>query len=164
MTRQEKVAIARHLAERGLNQGRIAAEMGVARTTVQGWLGDPDGSKLRARKDSYRGTCVDCGGPTDGSNGPGSAPERCCHCAPRAAMTWTGETIVAAIQRWARLHNGAPPTSYEWNPAMGRSGRARRPLDYSAVQREFGSWSEGIRAAGFERLAVGRPRRQRAAA
>lgn len=58
----------------------IADYMDVALQTVNDWLNDPDGSKLRARKDSYRGTCQDCGAPTDGSNGPDSAPTRCNHC------------------------------------------------------------------------------------
>lgn len=32
------------------------------------------------RRTLYAGTCIDCGGPTDGSNGRARAPERCAGC------------------------------------------------------------------------------------
>jgi DNA-binding MarR family transcriptional regulator len=80
MTRAEKVAKARELREQGALLREIAAELGVAVSTAGTLLSDPDGAKLRARKDSYRGTCEKCGTATDGSNGPGAAPALCCEC------------------------------------------------------------------------------------
>jgi transposase len=62
----------------------IAEEMGVAIQTVHDWLSDPDGSKLKARKQRYAGRCVDCGAPTGGHAGRGDkAPKRCQRCAGR---------------------------------------------------------------------------------
>lgn len=37
----------------------------------------------RALKETYRGRCADCGRPTNGSNGPGSAATRCVKCQAR---------------------------------------------------------------------------------
>lgn len=66
------------LRSEGLLMRQIAERMGVAVSTVDSWLNDPDGSRLRARKDSYRGTCEVCGARTDGSAGR-RAPTRCAH-------------------------------------------------------------------------------------
>jgi hypothetical protein len=76
---------------RGLTQREIAAELGLTRSVVNSILTDPDGSKARARKDSYRGVCVECGGPTAGDR-PGIAPLRCRWCVqgkdpPRRRLT-----------------------------------------------------------------------------
>jgi transposase len=76
-TRAEKALRARALRARGMHVRDIAATMGAAPGTVRAWLNDPDGSKLRARKDSYRGACRECGAPTDGSSGRQSAPTLC---------------------------------------------------------------------------------------
>lgn len=58
---------------------------------------------------------------------------------------WTKEAIVFAIQRWAHEF-GDPPTSKCWNGA-------RRPPGYPSAQtvkEKFGTWNNGIRAAGFQ--------------
>lgn len=57
--------------------------MGKTRSTVQSWFSDPDGSKARALKASYRGSCVECGMPTshDGGKGREKASLRCIYCA-----------------------------------------------------------------------------------
>jgi hypothetical protein len=78
--REERLAQIRPLLEQGMTTKHIALRLGVSAKTVRGILSDPDGSKARALKRSYRGTCLDCGGPTDGSNGPGKAPLRCIYC------------------------------------------------------------------------------------
>lgn len=36
----------------------------------------------RARKETYRGTCEECGAPTNGCNGPSKASRICATCAP----------------------------------------------------------------------------------
>lgn len=64
---------------------------------------------------------------------------------PGGRMTaWSKEEIIAAIQKWAREH-GRPPTANEWT---------KRIIGYpsaSTVAKHFGSWAEGIEAAGFPR-------------
>lgn len=79
-TRLENAAEAAELRGHGLLQREIAERMGVSIKTVNAWLKDPDGSRLKARKDSYRGRCEDCGSPTDGSNGSSKAPRWCSAC------------------------------------------------------------------------------------
>jgi DNA-binding CsgD family transcriptional regulator len=75
----ERTAEALRLREEGLLIREIAERMGVAVSTAGQYLADPDGAKLRARKDSYRGECEDCGRLTDGSNGF-QAPRWCRDC------------------------------------------------------------------------------------
>jgi hypothetical protein len=103
----------------------------------------------KCRKTKYSRPCVDCGKPTDGSNGHGpKAPARCTVCAHRfehESRHWTPERIVDAIQRWA-AEKGSPPSASRWFKS--------RPVDYPSiptVQREFGSWASAIEAAGFPR-------------
>lgn len=113
----------------------------------------------RCRKATlYGGTCIDCGARTDGSNGPGGAPERCIVCAGRARVVWTREAILAAIRQWAEQH-GQPPAATDWNATLARYFyRPERPAEYPSVdtvQREFGSWNAGIAAAGFDPTPVG---------
>lgn len=146
MTRAEKVARAQALRAQGLLLREIAAEMGAALSTVHAWLWDPDLSKLRARRDSYGGTCVDCGGPTDGSNGPGKAPTRCMDC-----RTWTRDAVLLAFREWADDNGGIPPTCTD----IRRSG-GRLPHQAS-VKRLFGSWNSALLAAGFDLVCDRRP-------
>jgi hypothetical protein len=60
-------------------------------------------------------------------------------------VVWTAEQIVAAIRRWAAEHGGRPPTYEQWEQGDPRS---RRPTSLT-VRNRFGSWAEGIRAAGY---------------
>lgn len=76
--------MARELRGGGLLLREIAERMGVAVSTVGSWLTDPDGSRLRARKDGYRGVCEVCGAPTTGGNGY-LAPRMCHRCNAIAA-------------------------------------------------------------------------------
>lgn len=139
MTRAENVALAQRLRADGLLLREIAERMGAKRTTVSDWLSDPDGSRLRARKDSYRGTCGQCGALTDGSAGPGRAPTVCAEC----LRTWDRESIIAAIQTWAATHGGYPPKQLQW------SHRESDHPCHRTVRDHFGKWAEGLRAAGF---------------
>jgi transposase len=80
----ERVAEAQRLRSEGVILKEIAARIGVALSTVHMWLTDPDGEQLRARKESYRGVCVECGAPTSGGKGRGEkAPQRCGECSSR---------------------------------------------------------------------------------
>lgn len=162
MTREEKVAEAFRLRGDGLLQREIAARMGVKLSTVNSWLTDPDGSRHKARKQSYVGSCEDCGAPTNGYAGKGKACRLCRECELRHRhedAKWTTQSIVASIQRFEQRH-GRVPSANDFNPAMARSvgdlaasERFYRDGDYphaSMVQRIFGSWTAGVRAAGFE--------------
>lgn len=108
------------------------------------WCGD------RCRKTQYHGQCGQCGSRTIGTaGGVDRAPEICrtCHNEnEHQARKWTPEVIIAAIQRWTVLH-GETPSAREWLTAEHASRREWPPC--SVVQREFGSWSAGIAAAGF---------------
>lgn len=144
------VARARQLRAEGKYYREIADELGVSVNTVHAWFTDPDGTKARARKDSYRGECVDCGDPTDGSNGRARAAERCSPCRhahERAQATWTPHTIIAALHSWAARHDGQ-------TARVNDAHRERAQGDYrlpppSRVQHVFGSWNAGVKAAGL---------------
>jgi hypothetical protein len=134
-----------------LDVPEVAARLGVHQTTVYEWLADPDGSKRRARRRRYGGTCVDCGAPTEGSGGYGKAPKRCQPCATahqKATAPWSREVILAAFRTWIDEH-GAPPTSTEWMSGPGH------PTTNTVVSK-FGSWSAALRAVGYEARFSGR--------
>lgn len=152
----ENVARARVLRAQGWLLREIAAEIGVATATVDAWLNDPDGARLRARKQSYRGVCVRCGGPTSGDRGPSNPHERCRSCsveAQRAKTIWTREAIVFAIREWASKHDGVPPAVSDSLRVRALGDRSLPPG--SLTQRRFGSWNAAIIAAGFEPHALG---------
>jgi predicted transcriptional regulator len=139
MTRAEKADLAARLRSEGLLGREIAAYLGVARSTVDSWLNDPDGSRLRARQDSYRGRCVECGGPTDGHDGPARAPSLCMAC-----REWSAEDCIEAIRSWATEHGGIPPTCTEWRA----TGDGQHPCAHTVAQR-CGGWNEALLRAGY---------------
>lgn len=73
---------------------------------------------------------------------------------------WSEELIVAAMRAWTKRH-GSPPRSYEWAPATGRAAGllATGPSEWElhhprwpstgTVAARFGSWCNGLRAAGL---------------
>lgn len=160
--RAARVEKATSLRAEGLKLREIASEMGVAISTVDGWLNDPLGERLATRKRSYGGTCEDCGRPTDGSNGRDKAPTRCRGCEVAARehnKVWTREVLLSRIREWA-VEYGEPPAIPDWSPSqarqLGNEARARRFESANgrwpwpeAVIREFGSWNAAIEAAGF---------------
>jgi hypothetical protein len=64
---------------------------------------------------------------------------------------WTKDTTIAALQAWADEH-GTPPKSVEWQ----RVGDDHPNV--VMVAKLFGSWSNGVEAAGFERPRQGQQR------
>lgn len=161
MTRAQKVAEAQRLRAQGLKWREIAEEMGYARSTVAAWVSDPDRSKEIARKESYRGTCPDCGATTNGSDGPGKVSRRCSSCAAAVRLIWSRERIIESIRDWTDRY-GAPPAATDWYPKFLRhpghrasaerrlSGWAKPPI--STIQVRFGSFNAAIEAAGFAAL------------
>lgn len=117
MTERERhVAEAARLRAEGLLVREIAERMGVARSTADAWLNDPDGSKLRARKDTYRGRCEDCGAPTDGSDGF-AAPRWCRdHCGVHLAAA---DRRVEKVLEMVRLRREEDLTNIEISERLG---------------------------------------------
>lgn len=167
-TRAEREAYARKRRDDGLLLREIAAEMGVAVSTVNAYLNDPGGARLRARKDSYRGVCSDCGGPTDGSKGPDGAPTRCDSCSRTHSRALTHAYILESFHEWHRLF-GVPPSAADWNQHYCRMRLVDAPAyaervirryentgrdwpRYSTVADHFGSWTAALKAAGYEVL------------
>jgi Homing endonuclease associated repeat len=74
-----------------------------------------------------------------------------------AGRRWTTDTIVAAIQNWARDHQGEPPRQRDWVRA-GENHPA-----FSSVMTRFESWGAALEAAGFGPARRG-PRRRPAPA
>ncbi len=155
-SRPAREALARDLRSRGLRLREIAAEFGVAISTVDSWLNDPGGERLRARKESYRGRCRQCGAPTDGSGGRESAPRLCIACFRAQPHS---------LERAQRLRGGAPQR-YSDRELLEELRRAdtlalRTATAYSThagahglpslatLIHRFGTWNEARRRAGL---------------
>lgn len=175
MTRTEKAALIADLRRQGHTVPQIAARLGMTRGGVRNLINDPDGSKQRARRDRYRGTCSTCGARTDGSNGR-NAPTRCGPCTLQRQHDergWTPTTILESFARFADVM-GRPPASVD-SQGLAPSIRAQlRPErlaeihrarelgltlpNYSVVHREFGSWPAALEAGGYPTNPGGRPK------
>lgn len=115
----------------------------------------------KCRKRSYGGTCVECGAATNGHDGIGQAPDHCSPCANKARRIWTRETVIAAIQDFAKRY-GRAPVATDFNPSHARLiGHADAALKEQrfreggyprqwTVHEVFGGWNVAIAAAGFE--------------
>lgn len=176
MTRAEKVdLIERTILENpDWTRKQVAEHLGMNPATVRNLLNDPDGSKQRERRKRYQGVCGACGAPTDGSSGRAKAPARCAACSAAEQhhdRYWTQATIIAAFQAFNRKM-GRPPTTPDvmGSPSIRARVSAARVAEIReakesgvrmphpwVVQREFGSWNQALRVAGFEPNAVGRP-------
>jgi hypothetical protein len=64
----------------------------------------------------------------------------------RSDAMWTPDSVIESIQRWAEQHGGEPPTANAWR--QGQGDVADHP-SYRTVRDLFGTWNEGIKAAGF---------------
>lgn len=176
LSRLELAAMAKWLRdEEGMTQAEIADELLVSRTYASSLLTDPDGSKDRERKAKYNRRCPgydgDCGKPMYGVGRQASM--LCIDCATakaKAERLWTRESIVAAFRLFYETI-GRPPTVVDVHraPSIVRrlSGRRLAELDEVeaaglhlphpyCVSREFGSWTDGLAAAGFPPNPLGR--------
>lgn len=145
----------RALRDEGLTLAEAAVRLGITRSWASSVDTDPDGSKVRARKDGYRGSCIDCGKRTDGSNGASRAPERCAHCAPRQNAVWSRERIIDAIRDFYAEH-GRVPTAVEFGAGVTNAEHVAWLPFYSTLRFWFGTAEAAIRAAGFEPRPAGR--------
>lgn len=164
-TRAERVLVARHLRALGLTNREIGERLGVKRGTASAYLNDSDLAKQKERRARYSRPCPECGKPMDGSGGVnGYRPERCDPC-QRARQTaermWTRESVIDAIQRFARLH-GRPPAATEWltrsDPVYGYPSAAsvyglgtKCGGGRINTNAPFAKWADAIEAAGFPR-------------
>lgn len=67
----------------------------------------------------------------------------------RPKLYWTRERIIQKMHEFNDLY-GRPPTSTEWLQPVEIVNGYRIWPTAGGVQKEFGSWSRGIRAAGFK--------------
>lgn len=148
--RRGKVAT---LRDQDLTYAQIADRLGVARSTVHRDLADPNREVARAARARRTATCPGCGGPMSPAEG-GSGPEACWDCALELRRGAARLRVVTEMRRWHAEHS-RPPTVGDWRET---SGPWPAP---SAVQRLFGSWSDGLVASGFPPRKRGRPRLNR---
>jgi len=129
------------MRQSGMRLKDIADRFGVSVSTAVRWTdaGAAERSRRAAREWKRRnaGTCTECGGPTNSSNGKGTAADVCQHC-----LTWTPEEALAALRRFHDVHRRSPRTV-----DADRSDRAL-PTDHS-IAKLFGSWNQGLLAAGL---------------
>lgn len=71
------------------------------------------------------------------------ASGRCAHCGGVSAG-WTADRILAAIRKAAERAGGIPPRAWQWEK-VGKTHPSSR-----TAQDMFGSWSNAVRAAGYE--------------
>lgn len=155
MRRVERAAQAAELRAQGLLYREIAARLGVSVSYAQDLVNDPDGSKVRARKDSYRGRCADCGRPTDGSWGRGpQASKRCVRCAGARQRIWTRDRIIDALRDFAD-ERGRAPTAGELGAGSNCTDRVAWLPRWQTVRKVFGSYPAACEAAGLPRPRVG---------
>jgi len=113
----------------------------------------------RATKRRRTGTCRECGGETRYSGKHGEAVSnlclRCWRRLEQELRRWTRDTIIAAIQEWAREHGGVPPVAPEWQNASRGSRFPAAGTVYNNPSAPFASWADAIEAAGFPRPVVG---------
>lgn len=121
--RAELVAAIEPLIAEGMTHREVARRLGVSMSALRNARNDPDGQKQRARRDSYMGTCIDCGAETR-SDGTSQPSPRCIECAPLAARIWTEESIIEALQEFARRY-GKRPSAADFAPALARQIMAR---------------------------------------
>jgi len=152
--RAQRARAAAELRAEGLTAREIAERLAVSPNYAHSLLSDPDGAKDRARKDSYRKPCPNCGRLMTGSNGNGpDAPSLCRECA-KPERYWTRDRIIDAVQRFARIH-GRPPVVDDWRHADPDNGYPAATATYGTDNpgrpAAFACWADVIEAAGFPR-------------
>jgi DNA-binding CsgD family transcriptional regulator len=157
-SRAERAKQIERLERRGLGTTEIAAELGLASSTVNIYRRDPDGSRHRQRLERYRGRCDDCGRLTSGSGGRTRAPARCRRCAAAQRRVWPGDLILQRIKDWT-AETGSPPRVRDWSPAhapAGHQGAGRYLAERghwpsaSVVVARFGSFPAAVTRAGLK--------------
>jgi hypothetical protein len=162
MPRSDRVELARALRAKGKPNSEIASILRVRPATVRSYFNDPTLDKLRARKASYAGSCLDCDRPTDGNLGRGRSPLRCADCAclfAQAGRKWTPDAILNALIRWT-AEQGEPPRASQWRTrkTLAALQLVKDPSEWpvtSTVQRAHITWNLALSAAGLRTLRPG---------
>ena len=146
---------AKRLRAEGLKFREIAEHIGCSTTEVTRLLYPEKAERMRQQslesKRRRTGVCRMCGGVTKyAGHGNVIVSDLCASCAPDAHRLWDEGAIIAAMRRWSADHGGQP-TARDW--LLG--GHDGYP-SVEAVQRIFGSWNNGVSAAGFDPLPPGR--------
>lgn len=132
---------------------------------------DPDGEKAKARKESYRQPCPNCGQLMTGCNGRNS-PDLCKRCwtaQQKETRRWTQETIIESFREFHRIIGRSPATTDRTglNPSVACALSDTRLAEiieaqekttlpsHSIVMREFGSWDAALEAAELPFLPTG---------
>jgi transcriptional regulator with XRE-family HTH domain len=180
--RTERAVAVAHLRRRGLSQAQVAERLGISRSYASELETDPTGAAAVGRKNRYRRPCPGwnddlCGRLLDGSNGRGpNASKLCSACASQQQREtrryWDSERIVATFRAFDNQFGRQPTaTDYAGRFPGGRKRLSATRLDEVdaitatgftfphpfAVQREFGSWSAALKAAGFTPSRGGSP-------
>ena len=137
----ERVRLAIQMRDADFSLRECADHFGVSVKTVSAWTTDPDGSRLRARHESYRGKCEGCGRPTSGSYGY-DAPTVCIDC-----LKWTPEAMRAWVLDYFE-ENGYQPRRKAWSGGD------------NALRVHFGSWNGLLLACGLPLACDRRPETQ----
>jgi hypothetical protein len=131
--RAERVEAARRLSAAGYGSAETAALLDISPRTVRAYL--------RARP------CIDCGTPV-------ITAVRCPRCATRRANVsrWTRDEVRRALRAWA-TEEGRVPTTGDWTPTGDPARKWGREYprwpSYVTVTTLFGTWREGLEAAGL---------------
>lgn len=125
----------------------IGQALGISTSLAHDYYSDPDGSKVRARKERYAFPCVECGAKTN-PGGTDRGTGMCDSCARKASKVWTPEAITTAVKRWADEHGGVPPTASQW-----QKGGEYWPANATVVATV--GWRNAILAAGFDAFESG---------
>jgi Homing endonuclease associated repeat len=129
----ERVQAARRLSADGHRATEIAALLEVSPRTVRNYL--------RA------GACRDCGAVV-------VTTDSCTRCASRRANQphWTRLQVIRAMRAWVR-EEGVVPSSGDWAPTPDAARKWTREYprwpSHVSVRTLFGSWREGLEAAGL---------------
>jgi len=151
-------------------QGCGAMGVQTTRARLRKWC-----SESCRKRTLYGGTCVDCGAPTNGSDGRGpDAPKRCIPCNAGHLFAEHHKWILASLREWHERF-GEPPTAPDWHPSLaiakGQQWRVDRRAttgrdwpSATSVHAHFGSWNDGVAAAGLTPRTQGTKRIDRWAA
>jgi predicted Zn-ribbon and HTH transcriptional regulator len=164
-TRAERVSRIAELRDDGLECKEIAEQLGIAVSTVYGYLSDPMGEKDRERKARVFGYCRDCGVKVFNSGSKDRLPERCRSCDDAFKHERGRQRILDAIAEWVERF-GTPPSAADWNPAQAlRVGMAWKAERYVATGRKwpsvagvqvlFGAWNAALNEAGYPPVSPG---------
>jgi Zn ribbon nucleic-acid-binding protein len=154
----------RPLANQGVPYKEIAKRRRIPYKTVAAVMKHgPEGVRAmtRARKARYAAKCPDCGAPRGIRSSPndGTPNSKCIACDQRDRRQAAAQNIIDAMHDFNQRY-GRPPGAWDWNPLcrpwewqstairIQRQKRHGYP-NTSQVIKIFGSWSEGLRAAGL---------------